>query len=154
MKFWRVKIKANCKTQVKIGWHIGIDVRIFYEWQAGPIVFIDETVKQDLYIDILRESFTLFIEVLATDSLTNLIFQQDNVSPHKARRTIKWLKDLATTHRFSIMNWPSNLLDLNPIENLWAHMKLELHRKYLDTAFLEGSSQAIKTVLHQRLYEV
>jgi len=33
---------------------------------------------------------------------------------------MEWLEDLATTHGFSIPNWPPNSLDLNPIENLWA----------------------------------
>ena len=43
---------------------------------------------------------------------------------------------------------------MNSIENLWAHLKLELHRRYPDTNSLQGSADAIKTILKTRLNEV
>src|SRR5579859_4735126 len=43
---------------------------------------------------------------------------------------------------------------LNPIEHLWACLKLELHRRYPDTKTLRGSPDAIKCVLRVQLMEV
>ena len=41
-------------------------------------------------------------------------------------------------------DWPSYSPDMNLIENLWVHLKLELHRQYLDTATLFSSPQYIR----------
>ena len=73
-----VKLKTKSNDILVLMW------RYFINNKLGSIVFINKIVKENLYIDILRKSFTLFIEVLTTDGLTNFIFQQDNASPHKA----------------------------------------------------------------------
>ena len=52
------------------------------------------------------------------------------------------------------MEWPPRSPDMNLIENLWAHLKLELHRQYPDTATLYGSPRYIRQVLSERLHEV
>ena len=43
---------------------------------------------------------------------------------------------------------------MNPIENLWARLKLELHRRYPDTKYLSGSPAVIRGILKRRLLEV
>jgi hypothetical protein len=52
------------------------------------------------------------------------------------------------------MEWPPNSPDINPIENLRAHLKLELHRLYPDTKCLSGSPAIIRQVLKRRLLKV
>ena len=52
------------------------------------------------------------------------------------------------------MEWPLRSPDMNLIKNLWAHLKLELHRRYPDTATLRGSPGYIRQVLSERLHEV
>ena len=45
----------------------------------------------------------------------NFIFQQDNASCHKSKNSKKWLKE----HNVTLLEWPANSLDINPIESLW-----------------------------------
>ena len=58
-----------------------------------------------------------------------LLLQQDNAWPYTSKRT---------------QAFPPYSPDMNIIENLWAHLKLELHRRYPDTVTLRGSPQHIR----------
>ncbi len=51
-------------------------------------------------------------------------FLQDGAPCHKSKIVISFLKQ--SHEEFSIIDWPGNSPDLNPIENCWSHMKRKL----------------------------
>jgi len=100
----------------------------FVSDKLGPIAFIDGTINTQVHIDVLADIFLPFIDALSADGITDIVFQQDNATPHTAKRMQRSLENWAREHGFSVMEWLPNSPDMNPIEHVWARLKLELHR--------------------------
>ncbi|CEG67184.1 hypothetical protein RMATCC62417_03650 [Rhizopus microsporus] len=53
----------------------------------------------------------------------DFIFQHDNDPKHTAKVTKKYLHE---QKKYTVLPWPAQSPDLNPIEHIWRHLKLKL----------------------------
>ncbi len=90
---------------------------------VGPLCFLKSTVNADIYQEILEHFMLPSADKLYGDA--EFIFQQDLAPAHTAKGTKSWFND----HGVTVLDWPANSPDLNPIENLWVIVK----RKMRDT---------------------
>ncbi|KAG2456338.1 TCB1 transposase, partial [Polypterus senegalus] len=87
---------------------------------VGPLCFIKGRVNVASYQEILEHFMLPSAEKLYGDE--DFIFQHDLAPAHSAKTTGKWFTD----HGITVLNWPANSPDLNPIENLWDIVKRKL----------------------------
>ncbi len=90
---------------------------------VGPLCFLKSTVNAAIYQEILEHFMLPSADKLYGDA--DFIFQQDLAPAHTAKGTKSWFND----HGVTVLDWPANLPDLNPIDNLWGIVK----RKMRDT---------------------
>ena len=58
-----------------------------------------------------------------------MIFQQDNASCHTAKHTRAFFSEVGLT----VLPWPANSPDLNPIENIWSVLKQRVEKHSVKT---------------------
>ena len=83
---------------------------------VGPLHRCDGNVNQHAYMDILAQHLQYF---------HGAIIVQDNAPCHKALSVRNFLHDYSIQH----LHLPSISPDLNPIENMWAHLKRNIRGK-------------------------
>ncbi len=82
--------------------------------------------------------------------MDEVIFQQDNDPKHTSNKAQDTLDDLGLT----VMEWPAQSPDLNPIEQYWKFVKDELKKKNQLFAHKEELWEALEEVLQEENREI
>ncbi len=90
---------------------------------VGPLCFLKSTVNAAIYQEILEHFMLPSADKLYGDA--DFIFQQDLAPAHTAKGTKSWFND----HGVTVLDWPANSPDLNPIENLWVIVKRKMRHQ-------------------------
>ncbi len=76
---------------------------------VGPLCFLKSTVNAAIYQELVKHFMLPSADKLYGEA--DFIFQQDLAPAHTAKGTKSWFND----HDITVLDWPANSPDLNPI---------------------------------------
>jgi transposase len=88
---------------------------------VGQLAEVEGRMNANQYVDILQNHLLPSMEESGITP-EDLIFQQDNKPKHTSRTAREWMENQGIT----LLDWPPQSPDLNPIEHAWGHIKREL----------------------------
>ena len=126
-RIWRKKGEAflpkNTVPTVKHGGGSMMFWGCFSSSGTGKLVAIEGLMKSDDYITILEENLKTSARSLGLGR--RWFFQHDNDPKHKSKSTTAWLQK----NQVTVLPKPSLSPDLNPLENLWRELKVEINNR-------------------------
>ena len=93
---------------------------------TGALHKIDGIMREGNYVDILKQHLKTSVGMLKLGR--KWVFQMEDPK-HSSKVVAKWLKD----NKVRVLEWLSQIPDLNPIENVWAELKIMCKQGGLQT---------------------
>lgn len=90
---------------------------------------VEGTMRQDQYQQVLATRLLPQIHEWFGDAADAVIFQQDSAPCHVAKK----VKEFIRQQGLSLLDWPGNSADMNPIENIWKMLKDKMNQENVIT---------------------
>ncbi len=114
-----------------------------FSWHAlVPLVPIEHRLNTTVSLSIVADHVHPFMTTVYPSS--DDYFQQDNAAWHKAQIISDWF--LEHDNEFTLLKWPPQSPDLNPIEHLWDVVEQEIHIMDVQSTNLQQLCDAIMTI--------
>ncbi len=111
----------------------GVMVWGIFSWHNfGPLVPIEHRLNATAYPSVVADHVHPFMTTVYPSSDGS--FQQDNAPCHKAQIISDWF--LEHDNEFTLLKWPPQSPDINPIEHLWDVVEREIRIMELRDAIM------------------
>ncbi len=114
-----------------------------FSWHTlGPLLAIEHCLNATVYLSIVADHVHPFMTTVYPSS--DGYFQQDNAPCHKAQIMSDWF--LEYDNEFTLLKWPPQSPDLNPIEHLWGVVEREIRIMDVQPTNLQQLRDAIMSI--------
>ncbi len=121
----------------------GVMVWGIFSWHTlCPLVTIEHRLNATAYLSIVADHVHLFMTTVYPSS--DGYFQQDNAPRHKAPIISDWF--LEHDNEFTLLKWPPQSPDLNPMEHLWDVVEREIHIMDVQPTNLQQLRDAVMSI--------
>ncbi len=120
----------------------GVIVWIFSWHILGPFVLIEHCLNPTAFLSIVADHAHPFMTTVYPSS--DGYFQQDNAPWHKAQINSNWF--LEHDNEFTLLKWPPQSSDINPIEHLWDVVERDIRIMDVQPTNLQQLCDAIMSI--------